>query len=93
MAGASGTRVSLVKRAKDLHGRLLLVHGTYADNGHPQNTGHFVDELVKAGIGLDMMIYPMRKHDIKDDAAQKHLYRTMLDFWHRNLLGNAERFR
>ena len=86
-------RTSHARRAKDLHGRLLLVHGTYDDNVHPQNTWRFVDELVKAGIGLDMMIYPMRKHDIKDDAAQKHLYRTMLDFWHRNLLGKAERFR
>jgi dipeptidyl aminopeptidase/acylaminoacyl peptidase len=36
--------VSLVKRAKDhLHGRLLIVHGTYDDNVHPQNTWAFVD--------------------------------------------------
>ena len=73
--------VSLVKRAKDLHGRLLLVHGTYDDNVHPQNTWHFADELVKAGKPFDMMIYPMRKHGIEDRAARRHLFNKMLEFW------------
>jgi hypothetical protein len=32
-----------------------------------------------------MMVYPMRKHGIRDDPAQKHLYTTMLEFWEREL--------
>jgi dipeptidyl-peptidase-4 len=76
--------VSLVKRAKDhLHGRLLIVHGTYDDNVHPQNTWAFVDALVAAGKPVDVMIYPMRKHDIADRAARRHLYEKMLEFWRR----------
>jgi dipeptidyl-peptidase-4 len=78
-------KTSHAERAKDLHGRLLLVHGTYDDNVHPQNAWRFTDELIDAGITFDMMIYPMRKHGIRDDEAQKHLYRTMLEFWERNL--------
>ena len=74
-------RTSLIKRAGDLHGRLLLIHGTYDDNVHPQNTQTFIDALVKAGKLFDMMFYPMRKHDIGDRAATLHLYRTMLEFW------------
>ena len=76
---------SHVERAADLHGRLLLVHGTYDDNVHPQNSWAFGDRLIEAGITFDMMIYPMRKHGISDDAAQAHVYRTMLEFWTRNL--------
>lgn len=78
-------RTSLVKRAKDLHGRLLLVHGTYDDNVHPQNAWSFIDELVKAGKMFDLMMYPMRQHGISDDPAQIHLYNTMVEFWVRNL--------
>ncbi|HET9480951.1 MAG TPA: S9 family peptidase [Candidatus Polarisedimenticolia bacterium] len=78
-------RTAHAARAKDLHGRLLLVHGTYDDNVHPQNAWRFADELVKAGITFDMMIYPMRKHGITDDAAQKHLFATMREFWLKNL--------
>ncbi len=75
--------LSLVARAKDLHGRLLLVHGSYDDNVHPQNSLRFADALVEAGLPFDMMVYPMRKHDIGDRAARRHLYRLMLDFWKR----------
>ena len=76
---------SHAKRAADLHGRLLLVHGTYDDNVHPQNSWSFSDGLIDAGITFDMMIYPMRKHGISDDAAQLHLYKSMYEFWQRNL--------
>ena len=76
---------SHTKRAADLHGRLLLVHGTYDDNVHPQNSWAFSDELIEAGITFDMMIYPMRKHGISDDAAQHHVYKSMFEFWQRNL--------
>jgi len=76
---------SLVNHAKDLHGRLLLVHGTYDDNVHPQNSWAFIDELVSAGIAFDMMMYPMRKHGISDSAARVHLFEKMLEFWKRSL--------
>ena len=74
-------RTSLVKTAKNLHGRLLLVHGTYDDNVHPQNSWHFIDELVKENIMFDMMFYPMRKHGIADDPARIHLFNKMIEFW------------
>jgi dipeptidyl-peptidase-4 len=76
---------SNAKRAADLHGRLMLVHGTYDDNVHPQNAWSFSDGLIEAGITFDMMIYPMRKHGISDDAAQAHVYKSMLEFWQRYL--------
>jgi dipeptidyl-peptidase-4 len=78
-------RASLVKRAGELHGRLLLVHGTYDDNVHPQNTQAFADALIQSGKLFEQMIYPMRKHGISDRAATLHLQHTMLDFWKRNL--------
>jgi dipeptidyl-peptidase-4 len=76
---------SLVSRAKDLRGRLLLVFGTYDDNVHPQNSWAFVDELVKAGIPFDLMAYPMRKHEIDDRPARIHLFKKMLEFWKERL--------
>ena len=77
--------VSLVKRAGDLHGRLLLVFGTGDDNVHPQNSLHFADALIAAGKPFDMMAYPMRKHGIEDPPARRHLFEKMLEFWDRHL--------
>ena len=76
---------SLIPLAKQLHGRLLIVYGTYDDNVHPYNEMAFIDALISAGKKFDMMAYPMRKHGISDEAAQLHLYRLMLDFWKANL--------
>ena len=73
--------IALHRGAKDLHGRLMLVHGTYDDNVHPQNLWVMVDELVKAGKQFNMLVYPMRQHGISDEPAQKHLYAAMLEFW------------
>ncbi|HEX8175523.1 MAG TPA: S9 family peptidase [Pyrinomonadaceae bacterium] len=78
-------RASLVRRAGNLHGRLLLIHGTYDDNVHPQNTQAFADALIQSGKLFEQMIYPMRKHGINDRAGVMHLQLTMLDFWKRNL--------
>jgi dipeptidyl-peptidase-4 len=74
---------SLVRRAPQLHGRLLLVFGTDDDNVHPQNEQAFIDALIRAGITFDTAIYPMRTHGIGDDAARIHLFKTMLEFWKR----------
>lgn len=78
-------KTSFVKSAKNLHGRLLLVHGTRDDNVHPQNSWAFIEELVQANIQFDVMFYPMRKHGIADRPARKHLFTKMLEFWERHL--------
>jgi dipeptidyl-peptidase-4 len=76
---------SSVKAAADLKGRLLIVHGTYDDNVHPQNTYAFIDKLIENRIPFDLMIYPWRQHGISDTPATLDLHRRMLDFWDGNL--------
>ena len=79
------TKTSFLESAPNLHGRLLLVHGTYDDNVHPRNSWVFIEELVQAGIQFDMMMYPMRKHGISDRPARRHLFNKMLEFWRDSL--------
>jgi dipeptidyl-peptidase-4 len=76
---------SVITRAPALHGRVLIVYGTYDDNVHPQNSEAFIDALVKAGKQFDVMVYPMRMHGISDLDATRHLYRMMIEFWKKNL--------
>lgn len=76
---------SSVEAASNLKGKLLIVHGTYDDNVHPQNTYAFINKLIKHNIPFELMIYPWRKHGISDTPARIHLYTVMLDFWRRNL--------
>ena len=66
--------------AADLHGALLLVHGTMDDNVHLQNTLQFVNELQKAGKQFELMLYPRSRHGITDPQLNTHLRHKMLDF-------------
>jgi dipeptidyl-peptidase 4 len=78
-------RASIVARAANLSGRLMLIFGTYDDNVHPQNEQAFMNELIKNGIPYEVMIYPMRKHGFLDAPAKIHRELTMRDFWKKNL--------
>ena len=66
--------------AADLHGALLLLHGTMDDNVHLQNTLQFVYELQKAGKQFELMLYPLSRHSIRDPALNTHMRHKMLDF-------------
>ena len=76
---------SCVETAPNLKGKLLIAHGTYDDNVHPQNTYAFINQLIAKNIQFELMIYPWRKHGIADHAGRLHMYTLMLDFWKRHL--------
>jgi dipeptidyl-peptidase-4 len=78
-------RTSVIKAAKDLSGRLLLVHGGMDDNVHMQNTLQLVYELQKAGKPFDMMIYPTQRHGFSNQAQVNHWYQLMTDYILKNL--------
>ena len=55
---------SVVKGAKNLHGKLLLIHGMMDDNVHVQNTIQLMDALQKANREFEVMLYPHARHGI-----------------------------
>jgi dipeptidyl-peptidase-4 len=71
--------------ARNLHGALLLIHGTIDDNVHVANTMQFVYELQKAQKPFELMLYPKTRHGVTDPALVKHLRTTMLAFVVRHL--------
>jgi dipeptidyl-peptidase-4 len=75
---------SPVNFAKDLHGKILLIHGAIDDNVHVANTIQFVYELQKAGKQVQLMLYPKSRHGVTDPVLVKHWYTMMTDF----ILGN-----
>ncbi len=81
---------SPVNFAKNLQGRLMLIHGTGDDNVHYQSCEILVNELVKQNKMFDMFTYPMRGHSINErENTTYHLYQTMLRYWLENLPAGA----
>ena len=77
-AGYASTSVQ--SAAKNLHGKLLLIHGTMDDNVHLQNTLQLVYELQKSGKQFDLMLYPKSGHGVGDPAQAKHLREMMTKY-------------
>ena len=78
-------RTSVVNAAKNLSGRLLLIHGVMDDNVHVQNTVKLAYELQRAGKPFELMLYPRSRHGVRDPNLVKHMRQTMVDFIFRTL--------
>ena len=76
---------SVLEVAKNLQGKLLLIHGSADDNVHVQNAMDFTDLLVSEGIPFDMAIYKDRNHGIYGGNARNHLYKRIITFIEQNL--------
>jgi dipeptidyl-peptidase-4 len=55
---------SCLTYAKQLRGKLLLMHGMVDDNVHPNNSWQLVDALHKAGRPFSMMFFPDGDHGL-----------------------------
>ena len=72
--------------AKNLKGKLLLIHGEIDNNVHPSNTIRVVNALIKANKRFDMLILPTQRHGF-GDMSEYWFWKTA-DYFSRNLLGD-----
>lgn len=78
---------SVVRAAKDLHGRLLLLHGAIDDNVSVRNTMRLVHALQQADKDFELMLYPSSRHGI----FGPHYGRLQVEFIKRTLGGPRAR--
>lgn len=76
---------SAIKRAPQLKGSLLLIHGTADDNVHYQNCAEYSEALVQAGIQFGMQVYTNRNHGIFGGKTREHLMNRVANFFIQNL--------
>jgi dipeptidyl aminopeptidase/acylaminoacyl peptidase len=72
---------SCVAAAKNLHGKLLIMHGMMDDNVHMQNSVQLVDALQRSNKDFELMFYPQAKHGL----GGPHYSKTQQDFIKRTM--------
>jgi dipeptidyl-peptidase 4 len=72
------------KYAKNLKGKLLLIHGEMDDNVPPALTMQLVDELIKENKDFDMLIMPNKTHAC---SINPYFQRKRMDYFVKHLLG------
>lgn len=81
---------SPVTYAKNLQGKLLLIHGTGDDNVHYQNSEMLINELIRYNKVFQLMSYPNRTHAIREgEGTSRHLKSTFTEFLKRNCPGGG----
>ncbi len=75
----------VTRDANQLHGALLLVHGTSDDNVHFQNSVQMINALINSGKQFRLMVYPNKTHSIAGKDARVHLFTMIVDHFEREL--------
>jgi dipeptidyl aminopeptidase/acylaminoacyl peptidase len=70
--------------AKDLQGKLMIIHGGMDDNVPPSNTYLVVDALIKANKDFDLIILPNARHGYGRDG--NYIMRRRWDYFVSHLL-------
>lgn len=82
---AGYTASSVFPYAKDLKGKLLVIHGMADDNVLFSNSTQLFRKLQDLGKPFDVMVYPGAKHGLSSPADSKHAYATIKRFFDENL--------
>jgi len=77
---------SPITHAKNLQGKLLLIHGTGDDNVHYQGSERLINELVKHNKQFDFMSYPNRSHGLwEGKGTTLHIKTMMTNYFNQHL--------
>ena len=76
---------SLLNKAADLSGSVLIIHGTGDDNVHVQHTMQYINALVEADKQFEMQLYPDDNHHLRQGNNAKHMHNRILNFLQNNL--------
>jgi dipeptidyl-peptidase-4 len=76
-----GYKINAIVRAPQLHGNLLLIHGTADDNVHFRNFTEVSEAYVQHDKQFDMQVYTNRNHFINGGNTRYHLFTRISNFF------------
>jgi dipeptidyl-peptidase-4 len=76
---------SVLPYAKNLRGKLLVMHGMADDNVLFLNSTKLFRQLQDLGKPFDVMVYPGAKHGLTRQHDGRHAYATILQFFNTSL--------
>jgi dipeptidyl-peptidase-4 len=75
-----------VTSAANLHGHLLLMHGTGDDNVHIEGDMQYIEQLIKAHIPYDYNVFPRKTHSIAGSDDRTILFSKIVEHFERYLM-------
>jgi dipeptidyl-peptidase-4 len=76
---------SVLPRAAELEGRVLVVHGMIDENVHFRHTARLVAALEGAERPFDLLVLPADRHMPRDQAGRRYLEARLVDYFQTHL--------
>ncbi len=76
--------VSLLNKAKDLEGRLLVIQGAEDNTVVPQHSTEFIERCINNFKQVDYFVYPHHEHNVLG-RERLHLYQKMFQYYEDHL--------
>ena len=76
---------SAIGNAKNIKGKLLIVHSMNDGMNSIENTNRLIEELVEAGVQFEMQLYPNKDESFTASLLQPHLYNRIVNFLKNNI--------
>lgn len=73
-------KASLLDKAKNLKGRLLIIHGAQDPVVVQQHSMNFIEACIKAGKQVDYFLYPNHEHNVAG-RDRIHMYAKIADYF------------
>lgn len=73
-------KASLLDKAKNLKGRLLIIHGAQDPVVVQQHSMNFIEACIKAGKQVDYFLYPNHEHNVSG-RDRIHMYAKIADYF------------
>lgn len=77
-------KTSLLDKAKNLKGRLLIIHGAQDPVVVQQHSMNFIEACIKAGKQVDYFLYPNHEHNVSG-RDRIHMYAKIADYFNTHL--------
>ena len=71
---------SLLNKAKNLEGRLLVIQGAEDNTVVPQHSTEFIERCINNFKQVDYFMYPHHEHNVRG-PERNHLYKKMFDYY------------
>jgi dipeptidyl-peptidase 4 len=78
-------RADLGRWAKDLQGKLFIIHALMDENVHFDNTAHLIEALIEAQKKFDLLVFPGERHGYRSPAARRYAMLRVVDYFAENL--------
>lgn len=78
------SKASLLDKAKNLKGRLLIIHGAQDPVVVQQHSMNFIEACIKAGKPIDYFLYPNHEHNVAG-KDRIHMYAKIADYFDTHL--------